>query len=148
MCKSCGCETSGKNPRQLWREMSDNCEHMVHMGHEAGTEIRMCWNGVPRDTTVSGLLPKPCVIDECPRLKVETPKDNRFYSEGRGLYTVFYSDIKSAAIQKVDSYIEEKKEMGHNLAVVCQGWMTYKGYVVYFIQLRNVKEPRRENKES
>ena len=132
MCNSCGCSTKGLNPRQIWRAMSDECEHMLHRGYEDGT-ISICTKKMPH---------RFCEIDGCPRLKVKIPKD-RFdvldIHGGRiGRFTTIYRGTKGAAIRAANDYIEERAEGGHQYIVHHEDWIFRDDYFVYFMRLKNI----------
>jgi hypothetical protein len=133
MCKSCGCETTGKNPLQEWHEMSDDCAHMRHEGFEAGVPIRFClFNGIVEG---AGMQQQFCTIDDCPRLRIEVPSDI-FASCGNyggieGIFTTFYGATKKETQNRADSYRKERACESYG-----QGWMPYKGYVIYFVRLK------------
>ena len=80
MCRVCGCESKGLNPRQKWSEMATNC------------------------TTPSkyGCKLVSCNINNCPRLNVKVPADE--------FYTTFcriYGETKGEACRKMKQLKEK-----------------------------------------
>jgi len=135
MCNACECSTSGLNPRQIWREMSNVCDYMLHKGYEAGTDIRFCTKEIPHQF---------CEIDRCPRLKIELPEDvfdiHSHYAMVEGKYTTIYRDTQKAAQDKATEYIQEKRDANQHFVPSGHGWIQYKEYLVYFVRLRNATE--------
>ena len=133
MCNACGCSTSGLNPRQIWRSMSDECDRMLHKGYEAGTDIRFCTETMPH---------RFCEIDGCPRLKVEAPKDKfdvmDIHGGRTGRFTTIYRDTKRAAVQAANDYLEEKAEDGYQYIIYSEQWIFHNNYFVYFVRMNKI----------
>lgn len=137
MCKSCGCSTSGMNPLQQWRTMSDECKHMRHEGYEAGLPVRFCiFHGISdkRDQSF-------CLIDNCPRMKVELPEErynfHATFGNEEGVYTTLCGAFKSDVQQRAKDIIET--DAGKRMRVHYESWIPYNGYVIYMMRLKDTK---------